>query len=206
MVWITTRTCRTVVLGLWYDRAMELEAQLLERFVPGRLEPRFGETLLASYGKHSADLAGEDWSAYALEADVKLNGSHYGQRFARRYFDTTFNFCLTHDGDLVASLGFEIDELAMNVWQIQGVKGAGRWLGPIKWTLALLDYAVSWAHKNGLTKVFVASVDHNDWAAQHAHLDPTRGKLVYDVTAKRCGFRADGGGYYVLALGEEGVC
>ena len=177
---------------------LDLEGELYEHFVPGCAEPDFGVEFLRDFAKQSARLTDEAWARYRLDSDVRLNGSNYGQRFRGKYFDAAFNFCLVHDGALVASLGFEIDERSMIVWQIQGVRGQGEHLGPIKWAQALLRYAVRWAREAELDRVYVASVDNNRWAAEHAHLDRNRGKMIYDVTARRCGFSRMDDGYYVF--------
>jgi hypothetical protein len=179
---------------------MDLENKLIEAFKPGCIEPEFGSTDLRRYGKKDTLLPRSEWCRYTLEADLKLNGTNYGQRFKQKYFDTTFNFCLAHDGELIATVGFEIDGDALNIWQIQGVKGQLEWLHPIKWPRALVDYCVHWAAGIGARDAFIVSVDHNAWAARHGHLDPQRGKLLYDVTAKRSGFRRTNDGYYRLAL------
>ncbi|MCP4599860.1 MAG: hypothetical protein GY847_04845 [Proteobacteria bacterium] len=179
---------------------IDLEGRLLERFIPGCLEPDFGAGFLCDYTKPSQNISGPELARYTLDADIKLNGSNYGQRFKKKYFDSTFNFCLIHDEELIATLGFEIDDRALIVWQIQGVKGQGSKLQPIKWSRALLKYCASWAGKVGATEVNVVSVKHNEWTATHGHLDKDRGRLLYDVTAKRCGFKRGKDGYYRLEL------
>jgi hypothetical protein len=181
---------------------MDFAAELLEGFVPDCIEPRFGADFLADYRKRDAEIDPAEWQRYALDADIRLNGSNFGQRFRGKYFDTTFNFCLTHDGDLIASLGFDVDDEVMNVWQIQGVKGAQRWLRPLKWERGLLQYAVAWGRASALAAITVPSVNQVSWATQHAHLDPRRGKLLYDVTARRCGFHLGDDDYYTLALAD----
>ena len=179
---------------------IDLEGRLLERFVPECLESDFGAGFLFDYTKQSHDLSESELDRYGLDADIKLNGSNYGQRFRKKYFDSTFNFCLTHDKKLIATLGFEIDGQALIVWQIQGVKGQGSRLRPIKWSRALLKYCEGWARTVGVTEINVVSVEHNQWTATHGHLDKERGKMLYDVTAKRCGYKKDEDGYYRLEL------
>ncbi len=179
---------------------MDLEDRLIEAFVPICIEPEYGGRGLREYGKQNNCLTDAEWASYTLETDLKLNGTNYGQRFKFKYFDTTFNFCLAHKGKLIATLGFEIDGDSLNIWQIQGVKGQSEWLHPIKWTLALVAYCVQWAADVGIRAVYIVSVDHNEWAAKHGHLDPERGKLIYDVTARRSGFQRTEDGYYRLDL------
>lgn len=182
---------------------MDLETQLFEHFVPGSLDLHFGSTFLPEYCKQAARLSHDEWDRYALDADLRLNGTNFGQRFKQKYFDTTYNFCLTHQRELIATLGFEPDGRALNIWQIQGVKGQGASLRPIKWERALVQYAVGWARANGAAEVWIPSVDHVEWAAAQGHLDPVRGRLRYDVTAKRCGFRRTDDGYYLLQLERQ---
>ncbi len=179
---------------------MELQDRLLENFEPGCIEPDYGHSRLKFFGKQNCRLTHDEWARYTLESDLKLNGSNYGQRFKSKYFDATFNFCLAHDGRLIATLGFEVDGDAIVIWQIQGRKGEGKPLEPIKWARALVRYCVEWAAENEVRELYIVSVDHNTWAAKHGHLDPARGKLIYDVTAKRSGFRRTADGYYRLIL------
>lgn len=181
---------------------LDLQARLLEQFEPGPLEPRFGERFLGAYVKPAATLPPRELARYALAADLKLNGSNYGLRFKQKYFDATFNFCLTFDGELIATLGFEVDAAALLVWQIQGVRGQGARLAPVRWSRALLDYAVGWAVGVGVEEAIVASIDNNEWATRRGHLDRARGKLLYDVTARRCGFHRGADGYYRRTVGR----
>ena len=95
------------------EPAIDLEGQLLERFEPGCVEARFGERYLARHVKQGAALDDRELARYALHADLKLNGSNYGLRFKHKYFDATFSFCLTFDGELIATLGFEIEHESM---------------------------------------------------------------------------------------------
>lgn len=171
-------------------------------FEPGVLDPDFGCRVLAGYRKGGGTGEPLDLRRYALETDVRLNGSNFGQRFRDKYFDATYNLCLTRDGALVASLGFELDDDEMNVWQLQGVRGQQGALGPLRWERALLDRAVAWARSSDVATVFVASAAHVRWAATAGHLDPSQAKLRYDVTARRCGFRRTADDYYRLDLGS----
>ena len=182
---------------------MDLETALIGRFEPECVEPRFGPTFLHAFEKKGALLGDDDWQRYRLETDIRLNGSNYGLRFKEKYFDATYNFCLTWDGALVATLGFEIEGAAMNIWQIQGVKGCAEALRAIKWERALVEYAVAWSRRIGVREVFIVSVSHHEWAKTHGHLDPSRGRMRYDVTARRCGFTATGDGYFRRELEDN---
>jgi hypothetical protein len=90
----------------------------------------------------------------------------------------------------------------MFIEQIQGIKGYGEVLKPLKWERALLNYAVDWAKTQDVPDVAVISVDNNKWALQHCHLNKEQGKMLYDVTAKRSGFKErDIHGNYTMHLG-----
>jgi hypothetical protein len=169
----------------------------LDQFEVSADEPDFGVRVLGAYVKKGPVGESADLSAYSLAGDVKLNGTHYGRRFRDRYFDATYNFCLTHGEELVASLGFECDGDELVIWQLQGKKGAAAQLRPIKWQRALVEHALVWAAAQGLTCVTMASVDNVSWARQHGHLDREQGRMIYDVTAKRCGFTRGPEGYWV---------
>jgi hypothetical protein len=182
---------------------MDAETQTLESFEPGVLDAEFGTRVLGDYRKASALDGAISLDRYALETDVRLSGTNFGQRFRDKYFDATYNLCLTRDGALVASLGFDLDGDDMNVWQLQGVRGQAPALRSLRWERALLDRAVEWARSSAVSTVYVASADHVHWAADPGHLDPARAKLRYDVTAKRCGFRRNLDDYYELSLTDR---
>lgn len=171
--------------------------RVLDDFARAADDPRFGVRALAGYVKQGA---AADLTRYALVGDVKLNGTHYGRRFSARYFDASYNFCLTHQGQLVASLGFECDDDELVIWQLQGKKGAAAALAPLKWQRALVEHATAWAAAQGFARVSMASVDNVAWAQQHGHLAREQGRMIYDVTARRCGFVRGPEGYWIRQL------
>jgi hypothetical protein len=179
---------------------MDAETEALQSFEPGVLDAEFGTRVLGDYRKASSGEGAIGLERYALETDLRLSGTNFGQRFRDKYFDATYNLCLTWDRSLVASLGFDLDGDDMNVWQLQGVKGQAQALRPLRWERALLDRAVAWARSSLVSTVYVASAGHVHWATDAGHLDPVLAKLRYDVTAKRCGFRRNLDDYYELTL------
>lgn len=148
------------------------------------------------------ELPSEELAKYALKLDVQLNGSHYGKDFRNKYFDTPFNFCLTYEGKLIASVGFVPDEGRVFVEQIQGIRGNHERLSPFKWERALVNYVAEWAQKYGIKQVSVTSVDNNKWAHKHGHLEVEQGRMLYDVTAKRSGFKRGNDGDYHRYFGK----
>jgi hypothetical protein len=120
------------------------------------------------------------------------------------HFDGQFNFCLFYDKEVISWLGFEARDGLLFINQIQGNKPAGednhRWekLRPIKWERALVRYAETWARQYSIPEIGVQGAINNKQPLlredPHAH-------MLYDVTAKRCGFRPiknDGNYYKVL--------
>ena len=176
-------------------------AEALSGFQEGRVDRTFGVEYLRGFVKQNAELPDEELSRYALKHDIQLDNSQYGNGFGHKYFDTKFNFCLTYDGQLIASVGFDAAQDRMYIWQIQGIRGNRDKLKPIKWERALASYAVQWAEDHGIPEVSIVSVDNNKWANMHGHLDKEQGKMLYDVTARRIGFRdRDADGNYVKQL------
>ena len=223
-------------------------AEALAEFRSSAPYHSFGVSFLRDYVKREQTIPEDELSRYGLTLDIQStkfgSASHYGTRFTQKYFDALFNFCLTYDGELIASLGFNPDEGRMTIQQIQGIKGHGDKLKPIKWERALVEYAVQWAEKYGIPEVAVISVDNNKWAgysfnalkekeiypaettfedacsldftteraykeaAEKAkvwdlHLMPHQGFMLYDITAKRCGFRKGRNGNYIRRLGTN---
>ncbi len=68
---------------------MDIETELIADFVPTCIEPEFGAQHLSSYCKQSAQLSHHDLARYTLDADIRYNGTRFGQRFPKRYFDGT---------------------------------------------------------------------------------------------------------------------
>jgi hypothetical protein len=173
----------------------------LSAFQEGKTEGLFGIGYLSMFLKQDNKLPLKELSLYELKLDIQLNHSQYGNHFKNKYFDTKFNFCLTYNGALIASLGFNVQKNRMFIEQIQGIKGYGEVLKPLKWERALLNYAIDWAKKHDVPNVAVTSVENNSWALLHGHLAKEQGKMLYDVTAKRSGFKErDVFGNYTMNL------
>lgn len=135
------------------------------------------------------EISKEELGKYSLVLDMQREGSHFGKKFGTKYFDTPFNFCLAYEGNLIASVGFTPETGRIYIQQIQGIKGNHERLSPFKWERALIDYATQWAQTNGINQVSITSVKNNKWAHRVGHLTQEQGKMLYDVTAKRCGFK-----------------
>ncbi len=149
----------------------------------------FATTHLKQFIKEGQTVSEEDLLRYDIQLDIRTNGSHFGKQMRGKYFDTMYNFCLIHDGVLIASVGFDAIKGGIQINQIQGIKGHGDQLKPFKWERALVSYALQWAEQNGVEEVRVVSVDNNKWENVYGHLDKSQGKMLYDVTAQRVRYK-----------------
>lgn len=148
-----------------------------------------------------------------LETTRRRGDVGYSNVFQRKYYDAPFNFCLVYKEKLIASLGFAPGESQMIVKQIQGVYGQRRKLQPFRWEKALLQYAVKWAQQYNIPEIIVVSAQNNKYNNTHTVIfeekrlirnrilgvvpfDPHRSKMLYDITAQRCGFKLGTDGNY----------
>ncbi|HLC98095.1 MAG TPA: hypothetical protein VJC21_04915 [Candidatus Nanoarchaeia archaeon] len=176
-------------------------ADALAEFQAGSVDRQFGVDYLRNFVKQDAAISDAELGSYALELDIRSPDSHYGRHFKNRYFDAQFNFCLTYDSQNIACVGFDVVEGRMFIRQIQGERERKNQLKPVKWERALVQYAVKWAERYAVPEVAILSVDNNKWAAVNRGLNRTQGKMLYDVTARRCGFsERDPDGNYVKRL------
>ncbi len=176
-------------------------ANELERFQTGFTDNDFRENYIVPFLKKDVILPEAELTRFGLSFDIRRNNSQYGKKQEQKYFDTTFNFCLTYDNELIASVGFDVRDGQMFIGQIQGIRGNGDLLSRFKWTQALVRYAIDWAELNEVPQVCVISVDNNEWANKHGHLKKEQGKMLYDVTARRLGFKnRDENGNYIMDL------
>lgn len=162
----------------------------LEEFCSQRsydLAPRF----IAKFIKQSANPRKFKPEIYSLRTNYGIG--HQGLNI---FHDAPYSFTLRAKGGLgnksIATISFEpSNKDAVLVKQIQGKRGEAKYLAPIKWERMLLNLVTNWAKQNGYKtiKVQPASKNRSDTVRR-------RGKMVYDITAKRCGFKMDEQGYY----------
>jgi hypothetical protein len=185
------------------NRSRSLYNKILGRVVRKQTTTNQPTEQASAQQEQVRELPIEELTKYGLKLDVQLNNSHFGKDFRLKYFDTPFNFCLTYEERLIASVGFVPDEGRIFVEQIQGIKGNHEILSPFKWERALVNYVAEWAQKYGIKQVSVTSVDNNKWAHRHGHLDVEQGRMLYNVTAKRSGFKRGDDGDYHRYFGES---
>lgn len=201
-------------LGYPSERTEEL-AQALEGFLEGKIDDTFGILFLRDFTKQGTEVSEKKLGMYWLQLDSQQDSNHYGKEFEEMYFDTVFNFCLAYNREIIASLGFNPAKGRIFIQQIQGAEKEARRLKQFKWTMALVQYATQWAKGYGIPEAAItfeqaAHVDYE--TGEHYRkaavrrgcpvtLMPHQGFMIYDVTARRCGFERQGNGNYFKSLG-----
>jgi hypothetical protein len=169
-------------------RASEKFAKELEKFQKGHIEKNFLDFLKNYQKKEIPDI-----DRYKLQRDMWCNdglcssfcGNHI---FDNAGYDGMFSFCLAYDDELIASLGFNLRSGKIKIIQIQGRRGNKKRLKNLKWTHALVDYCCKWAFENNVPIIEITSADDHRWVNTPGHLKYNQAKLLYDATAKKCGF------------------
>lgn len=134
-----------------------------------------------------------------------------GKKLSEVYFDTHFNFLLCRKNEALACLGFEILDAAEDEYsavicpsnsqhvsdsfpkdilvirQIQGVRGAEKYLRYLRWEKLLLQVIIDWAFGNGFEEIRVQAARLNRWLSSQEGAR-ARFKMRYDVTPRRMGF------------------
>lgn len=116
-------------------------------------------------------------------------GGGYNTRFTtpQLYYDAPYSFILCQKQDQpLAIIAFKPERKAINIVQLQGVRGQQKKLQPIKWERMLLTLTYEWAQQHQIHEVRVTPYEQNEW-----ELVRDNGKIRYDVTAKRTGFKYD---------------
>lgn len=196
------RSARTILDNEASHEELNALTNALINFQKSSVIQGFETEYLPEFLKQDVNLGKRELSKYKLKLDVQMDNSHYGERFKEKFFDTPFNFCLTYEGKLIASVGFNPEKGRIFIEQIQGIKGKHKELSPFKWERALVNYVVKWAQEHGIQEVSVVSAENNKWAKKHGHLNLEQGKMLYDVTAKRSGFKKGEDGNYHKFFGN----
>ena len=128
----------------------------------------------------------EQLNRYCITQDY---GFHYWHRFSDSnvYYDGLYAFvlCAKLNTPLVL-ISFKPEKNAINIVQIQGVYGKRQKLKLIKWERMMLALAYEWAQQYSINEVRVTPHKQNEWTKVRE-----KGKIRYDVTAKRTGFKYD---------------
>ncbi len=163
----------------------------------------FGSGFLSEFLRVGMEERAAELPSMTLEYDrveFKPQGTVYGSfKTDEVSIDGTYVFLLYKGGENVARLSFDAISGGVHIVQIQSVKGAGEALAPIKWERALIAYVCKWASEWGLEKVEIVSAKNNVWV-QDDHIPYERAHMIYDVSAKRSGFRENADGNWVKFL------
>ncbi len=134
------------------------------------------------------------------ETDLKNYFSDIGSGALGRY-EYTYQFILGLERKdtlgklrkiLLANVGFELGGIKLIIHQIQGSKGKKKFLAQLKWERMLVDLVYNWAKQNGFKEVRIQSAESNDWEKIK---NTSYGKMLYDITAERSGFKRKGDWY-----------
>ena len=172
----------------------------LEEFDKHTVDPDFGTRVLSQYVKQGNVVSTDMIERYSLALDYGI-GNHTNFDYEDKFWDVPYQFCLLYEGKIVASLGFEVNEGRLSICQIQGVNGQHEKIRSLKWERALVAHAVAFAKEHGIPTIEIQSAENSMWSLVR---QTTTGKLLYDVTAKRSGFKLEEAtGNYVKHLGKS---
>ena len=104
-------------------------------------------------------------------------------------------FILKHERTPIAVLTFDRPSLdKIKIKQIQGIENKIQLLSPIRWQRALVYYTTDlWAPKNNIKEAEIVSAENNRYPVVNT---TNHGKMLYNVTAKRSGFKKSIDGNY----------
>lgn len=128
-----------------------------------------------------------DLAAYTLKS-----ARGFGNDIRGFYSDARHSIVLSKFGwGYIALIGFDVVGDVIFVKQIQGRYGFKEHLAPLKWERMLLAVVVQSARQSGLKEVRVQPAHKNKWPTVSDQAANGRGKMLYDVTARRSGFKFD---------------
>jgi len=184
-------------------RDMRLGYEL--RFFPLYSDAEFGQRYLSKMAKEGRGISNDEFGRYALEYDLDLGGVGPNSFKTKDiWFDGLYSFNLTYNGNLAAFLSFVPTKGGIRIIQIQGVKQGKdeNKLKNLKWERALIAYACDWARGWEMEKVEILPSEKNRWVMNnYVSLEPMR--MIYDVSAKRSGFKKNGEGIWEKILADE---
>ncbi len=167
-------------------RGIKLRKTLLY-FVLGK-EKNISEDFLREFKKSSSqELCLE---GYSLKKNARVFRNAFLKEKGRRiYRDAPYQFILKKDKKFISNIGFIPFRKFILIQQIQGVYKSKKALAPIKWSKMLVRIVTNWAEEFGIENVCILPSSRNRWDRVNGQTE--RRKLIYDVTAKREGFRYD---------------
>tara|TARA_Y100000310_G_C20681197_1_gene816065 strand:- start:2350 stop:3210 length:861 start_codon:yes stop_codon:yes gene_type:complete len=164
-------------------------------FVNGLKIPDFGEKYIERHVKESHTLSKKQRDKYTLRFDVPAHGffrlkdNGYAKRSRdffslgeSRYFENPFNFSLFYGWSCIASLGFEPGFDNIMIRELKGTTVRVNPLQKIKWTHALVSFAVDWAKALNIPEVRILSASNNYLAQRTYQNLQELGYLPRDMT------------------------
>jgi|GEM_PF-2056750 len=154
---------------------------------------------------------------YSLGFSAGRTGG-YRVPFKEIYWESQVGFVLessVEEHTPFAFIGFRMGRDAIDVIQIQGIKGKKEALRPLRWELLLLDLVIEYAKLHGLSRVYVLPARWNSYnplyneefssrkgySAELCRELDERFRLIYDKNALKRGFKLNRDGTrYVLEL------
>lgn len=104
--------------------------------------------------------------------------------------DAPYQFILIKGIKYCANIGFFPEPGRICVTQIQGFSRCAREIEPLKWSRLLLRAVIDWAEEAGVPEADVLPYKRNGWD-KIMYNSNGHSNLIYDVSAKREGFRHD---------------
>ena len=145
-----------------------------------KLSEQETKDLTDKFKKEDAEINHAD---YTIKMDCQLG---YSRTFGHIYHDAPYSFVLCYQLRGIATIAFGAQEGGILVSQIQGARGEKDILKKIKWERMLLALVCKWAKENEIPEARILPHHKNKWNTVKEF-----GKMTYDVTAKRCGFKYD---------------
>lgn len=182
--------------GLLKDGKVSREEPLLKKFFSSHRKYSFATEFITQFTKQSANPKEFKPQRYSISLSYGT-----GLKERKLWHDSRYSFVLRYKRFLrgrktIATISFEDHEYsndALLVKQIQGVENQKRYLQPIKWERMLLNLVINWGRQNGYKSIKVLPSKMSTW---NSIRNTDHGKMLYDVTAKRCGFKMDEYGYF----------
>lgn len=167
------------------DNLEEILAESLKSFSDSLSDEYFGRDYVRRFIKERENISEQEIARYKLQLDIKDDKTNFGMNFKDRIYNARYNFCLTHNNELIASLGLDFTNDGIYISHMQGTKGKDVRLKCFKWRKALLTYAIDWARENKIREVMLISYENSCKLPNRKHLVGAQGKLLNDIQTEK---------------------
>ena len=171
------------------NKTLKLRNKLLEFKLND--EEKISQEFLNKFKKKSFEGNLEEYylRKTAMENSNHIHNNPHGNGFSI-YMDAPYQIILVKDKKFIANAGFTPSKKSILIQQIQGVKCAEEKLKPLKWSKMLIKIITNWAEDMKIENAYLLPHKRNIWGQVGDNRTGTK-KLIYDVTAKREGFKYD---------------